>query len=354
MTRFFKFSAQYRTDTTHVLTRKKNYGRKTLYKFSEIKYNDTVTAALRHQEEYMKRKIFALVLVVALVASVAVGLAACNDKNADGNSILFGKELLALTSQLDTLMELDKGGADIAVMDSIMAGWYAAQGDYAGKIKVLENMMLSEEYYGIAAESGAGAFMGKINDALIALYNNGTMTEIAAKYGLENEISIAADTQNPYADATDNSWNELIAGAENNTVTIRLGITIFAPIAIKDGDSYTGYDIELANAVFDYLGEQEGITFNVEPVVIDWDTKIAQINEAGSIDLIWNGMTITPELEEELTISIPYLANKQTCVVRTADYEKYSDIAGFLANSKDAIVAVESGSAADLIMNMEL
>lgn len=302
----------------------------------------------------MKRKIFTLMLVVALVASVAVGLAACNNKDSDGNSILFGKELLPLTSQLDALMELDKGGADIAIMDSVMAGWYSAQGDYAGKIKVLENMMLSEEYYGIAAKSGAGAFMGKINEALIALYNDGAMTEIAAKYGLENEISIAADTQNPYADATDNSWNELIAGAENNTVTIRLGITIFAPIAIKDGDSYTGYDIELANAVFDYLGEQAGVTFNVEPVVIDWDTKIAQINEAGSIDLIWNGMTITPKLEEELTISVPYLANKQTCVVRAADYEKYSDIAGFLANSKDAIVAVESGSAADLIMNMEL
>ncbi len=302
----------------------------------------------------MKKKIFALVLVVALVASVAVGLAACNDKDSNANSILFGKELLPLTSQLDALMELDKGGADIAVMDSVMAGWYSAQGDYAGKIKVLENMMLSEEYYGIAAKSGAGAFMGKINEALIALYNDGTMTEIATKYGLQSEISIAADTQNPYADATDNSWNELIAGAENNTVTIRLGITIFAPIAIKDGDSYTGYDIELANAVFDYLGEQAGVTFKVEPVVIDWDTKITQINQAGSIDLIWNGMTITPELEKQLTISVPYLANKQTCVVRTADYEKYSDIAGFLANSKDVIVAVESGSAADLIMNMEL
>ena len=88
--------------------------------------------------------------------------------------------------------------------------------------------------------------------------------------------------------------------------------------------------------------------------LIDWDTKITQINQAGSIDLIWNGMTITPELEEQLTISVPYLANKQTCVVRAADFEKYSDIASFLANSKDAIVAVESGSAADLIMNMEL
>ena len=301
----------------------------------------------------MKKKIFALVLVVALVASVAVGLAACDDKGNSGSEILFGKELLSLTSQLDALMELDKGGADIAVMDSVMAGYYSSQGDYAGKIKVLDNMMLSEEYYGIAAKKGADAFMGKINEALIALYKNGKMAEIAAGYGLENEICITADTENPYADATDNSWSELLGRAKDNTVTVRLGITIFAPIAIPDGDGFTGYDIELANAVFAYLGEEAGVTFKVEPVRIDWDTKITQINN-GAVDLIWNGMTITSALQKEFSISIPYLANKQTCVVRTSDYEKYADIASFLKNSKGAIVAVESGSAADLIMNMEL
>ena len=39
----------------------------------------------------MKRKIFALVLVVALVASVAVGLAACN--NNDENVVVVGYTL---------------------------------------------------------------------------------------------------------------------------------------------------------------------------------------------------------------------------------------------------------------------
>lgn len=63
----------------------------TLYKFSEIKYNGMVIAALRHQEECMKRKIFALVLVVALVASVAVGLAACNTN--DENVVVVGYTL---------------------------------------------------------------------------------------------------------------------------------------------------------------------------------------------------------------------------------------------------------------------
>ena len=302
----------------------------------------------------MKKKFIAIIAVIALVAVLGICLVACDNNGNTGADILFGKELLSLTSQMDALMELDKGSADIAVMDSIMAGWYSAQGDYAGKIKVLEDIMLSEEYYGIAAKSGAGAFMGKINEALVALKADGTMAEIASKYGLQNEITVTEDTQNPYENATDNSWTEMLGRAQNGTVTVRLGITIFAPIAIQDGNSYTGYDIELANAVFDYLGEQAGVNFVVEPVVIDWDTKISQINNAGSIDLIWNGMTITPELEQQLTISIPYLANKQSCVVRTEDYDKYATIADFLKNSKEAIVAVESGSAADLIMTMAL
>ena len=304
----------------------------------------------------MKKKIFALVLVVALVASVAVGLAACNDEEA-ASELLFGKELIALTAQIDTLTELDKGGADIAVMDSVMAGWYAVRGDYAGKIKVLDYMVLSEEYYGIGVKSGNYALIGKINEALIELYNNGTMEDIAADFGLENEISINAATENPYASATDNSWNELVGRrpGDDGAITVRLGITTFAPIAYIDPETnaFTGYDIELARAAFAYLGEQAGVTFKVEPVIIDWNQKVPQI-ETGSVDIIWNGMTITPQLEKELTISIPYLANKQTCVVRADDQKKYADLAAFLKNSKNAIVAVESGSAGDLVMRMEL
>ena len=56
----------------------------------------------------MKKKIFALVLVVALVASVAVGLAACNDKDSNANSILFGKELLPLKSSFPSLRSLTR------------------------------------------------------------------------------------------------------------------------------------------------------------------------------------------------------------------------------------------------------
>ena len=294
----------------------------------------------------MKKKIFALVLVVALVASVAVGLAACdNDASA---SLLFGKELVALTSQLDALTQLNLGGADIAVIDSVMAGYYLATGDYADTMAVIEGIDLSEEDYGIAVGKGKEAFMGKINEAMIALYNNGTMTQIAEKYGLENEIKITADTTNPYANATDDSWDNIVASG-----SVSLGYTEFAPIAYVENGTLTGYDIELAYAVFDYLNGVYGCNISVEPFKIERDQKITLI-ENGTIDVIWNGMTITDELQSALTISIPYLANKQSCVVMKSDLDKYDTIAEFLKNSKDAIVAVENGSAAYKIITMEI
>lgn len=296
----------------------------------------------------MKKKIIAIVAVVAMVAVLATCLVACNNDDKSGSNLLFGKELLPLTAQIDTLTQLNNGGADIAVMDSIMAGYYTTRGDYAGRMTVLDDMMLSEEDYGIAARKGEEAFMGKINEALIALYNNGEMMKIAEKYGLQNEIKIDENTVNPYENADDDSWNKIVESGK-----IILGYTEFAPIAYKENDVLVGYDIELAQAVVEYLNDTYSTSLVLEPLLITWSQKESQIQN-GAIDLIWNGMTITDELANNLTISVSYLANKQSCVVLTSELDKYDTLAKFMKNSKDAIVAVENGSAAYKILMMEI
>jgi ABC-type amino acid transport substrate-binding protein len=60
-------------------------------------------------------------------------------------------------------------------------------------------------------------------------------------------------------------------------------------------------------------------------------------------------MTITPEREAEMCISVPYLANKQVAVIKKADAEKYAaaDAAAFAAKATDAIIIVETGSAGE-------
>ncbi len=60
----------------------------------------------------------------------------------------------------------------------------------------------------------------------------------------------------------------------------------------------------------------------------------------GKIDCIWNGLTITPEREEALALTKPYLNNDQVLVVRkNSGLSKLSDFAG-------KTIGVQSGSSA--------
>jgi len=89
-----------------------------------------------------------------------------------------------------------------------------------------------------------------------------------------------------------------------------VGYTIYEPMNYFDENGeFTGFDTEFAEAVCAKL--------NLEPefVEIVWDTKEIELN-AKSIDCIWNGMTITEERQETMSISLPYVKNAQVVVVK--------------------------------------
>ena len=294
----------------------------------------------------MKKKIVIAAVTVALVLSMAFVFAACGNGGEDPG-ILFGKELLPLTAQVDILQNLETGSADIGIMDSVMAGHYLTHGSYVGKIASLDLFTFPAEEYGIGAKKGNDALVGKVNEALIALAENGTFATIASEYGLQNEVLVADDTANPKADATDDSWNKVVEDGK-----LVIGYTVFAPIAYMEDNKLTGFDVNLAEAVVDYLNETYGSAVEIEWVEIDWATKQTQL-ENGTLDLVWNGMTLTDEVMNGMSTTVPYLANRQTLIIRSADAEKYGDMRSFFIAAKDAVVAVESGSAADLLMNIE-
>ena len=78
----------------------------------------------------------------------------------------------------------------------------------------------------------------------------------------------------------------------------------FAPMGFKnDKGELVGVDIDLANAVGEELGME------VEFKVIDWDAKEMEL-KAGTVDCVWNGMSITPERLEKMSLSDKYLNNK--------------------------------------------
>lgn len=78
----------------------------------------------------------------------------------------------------------------------------------------------------------------------------------------------------------------------------------FAPMGFRDSDgNLVGFDIDLANAV----GEELGVAVEFKP--IDWNAKEMEL-ESGTIDCVWNGMSITPERMEAMALSNKYLNNK--------------------------------------------
>ena len=212
--------------------------------------------------------------------------------------------------------------------------------NYAGKIAIVPNVVLAEEEYGIAGRKNDKAFVSKINEALIALEGNGTINNVADTFGVKDSLIIDENTTNPLANADDNSWQAIVSSGK-----IVIGYTIFAPIAYEVEGVLTGFDIELIKKTVSWLNTTYSVDLDVEFMVIDWNAKEALLN-ANTIDLIWNGMTITPERSEAMCISVPYLANRQVAVVKTENVSNYTSVESFA----DAVIGVEKGSAGQAVV----
>ncbi len=129
------------------------------------------------------------------------------------------------------------------------------------------------------------------------------------------------------------------ACSDKKEETLKVGITDYKPMDYKENgsDEWIGFDADLAREVGKILGKK------VEFVEINWDNKVFSLNSK-EIDVIWNGMTITDELKQNILISDAYLDNKQVVVCQKSEAEKYKTIADVLKASE---ILVEAGSAGD-------
>lgn len=118
-----------------------------------------------------------------------------------------------------------------------------------------------------------------------------------------------------------------------------VGITDYAPMDYREGEGWTGFDADLAKAFVESLG------VSLKLVEIDWDKK-TELLEKGSIDCIWNGMTMTKELQENISCSEPYLSNAQVVVMRSGEMEQYQTD----DSCQHLLFAVEAGSTGESLL----
>ncbi len=111
------------------------------------------------------------------------------------------------------------------------------------------------------------------------------------------------------------------AGIEDKTLIVGFDAE-YPPYGYMDENGeYTGFDLELAQAVCDLEG------WELEKKPISWDSKDQEL-DAGSIDCIWNGFTMNGR-EDDYTFSMPYVDNSQVIVVaEDSGIEELTDLAG--------------------------
>lgn len=149
--------------------------------------------ALEFTEPYVKN--MQVVVIKADNAATYVDTASLSGANlvaemgSTGESSIADDENLSQASYVgvskmaDALLEVKAGTADAAVIDYVMAKAMVGEGTDYADLMIMDGVELAYEEYGVGFRKGSDA-AAAVNEATAALIAEGSLPEIAAKYGL--------------------------------------------------------------------------------------------------------------------------------------------------------------------------
>lgn len=256
-------------------------------------------------------KLFALVLALAMVFALASCGGGKNESTvyaveagSAGEALALenGWEVNSVDSQARALMEVEAGTSDAAVIDLLMAGAMVGEGTSYPDLTFGEE--LTSEEYGVGCRKGSDLAQ-YINVFFQESYADGTMEQIAETYGVQAALVEQGEVETFTPAETD---SDVAYIQEKGTLVV--GVTNFDPMDYKDDSGeWVGFDADMARAVAEKLGVE------VEFVEIDWDNKIFEL-DAKSIDVVWNGMTLTDEVMGAMECTNAYCKNAQVVVTK--------------------------------------
>lgn len=262
-----------------------------------------------------------LCLALALTISASL-LAACGQKDNGGNkdsdekvltyaveggsageeiALEKGWKVTTLEDQAAALMEVASGTSDAAIIDLLMAGAMIGEGTSYPDLTYTDR--LTEEEYGIGCRKGSD-LASYINAVLGEAYADGTMQTIAETYGVQ-EALLPQETSEFTASETDSD----VAYIQDKG-TLIVGITNFAPMDYEEtagSGEWIGFDADMAKLVAEKLGVE------IQFVEIEWDNKVFELN-GKTIDVVWNGMTLTDAVMEAMECTNAYCQNAQVVI----------------------------------------
>ncbi|MCL2758627.1 MAG: transporter substrate-binding domain-containing protein [Treponema sp.] len=93
--------------------------------------------------------------------------------------------IIGSPAQINTFLEVKSGAVDFAIIDVLLAQRLAGSGDYSDL--TIADITLKHEVFAVGFKKGSDLTQ-RVNNALKELYDDGTMMELARKYGLEDSL----------------------------------------------------------------------------------------------------------------------------------------------------------------------
>ena len=149
--------------------------------------------------------------------------------------------------------------------------------------------------------------------------------------------SSSSDTNSGTADSGTAQDNSLQNVLDKGTLVLGLDDS-FPPMGFRDeNNNIVGFDIDVATEVANRMG----VELKLQP--IEWSTKEMELN-TGSVDCLWNGLSIDDERKQAMDLSEPYMTNRMVLVaLNDSEYTDQASLAG-------KTIGVQNGSTAEKIL----
>ena len=264
------------------------------------------------KEKTKMKKIISLILALTLMIGCAFTLASCAGETVVSKvgvqkgttskmyaDILKGVEVVSYDTFALAANDMKNGNCDYVVVDKTTG--MALAKEISG-LKLIDNIPLSTENYGIGIDKNQADLKTKIDNILKTKFVE--IEAIKAKYMLGAESTYVG---------VESAAKDVNKAAEQLVVATNAE---FAPWEYKEGNKYYGIDMEIAALIADEL--------NMELVIedMDFDNVVGSVGKQG-IDIAMSGITITAERLEVINFSDPYYV-ESIVVVCKADDETFA------------------------------
>ena len=202
-----------------------------------------------------------------------------------------GAQIASFKSGIDAALDLKNGAIDCVVLDELPAQEIVKRNP---SLKIVRDPFFAEnkEEYAIAVKKGNTALLAKIDDTINTMKKNGDYEKLVNAF-----MPADGNIQIPASETT--SGDKVILGTN----------AAFPPFEYVEGKNIVGFDITMGEKIAKNAG------MKLEVMDMAFDSLIPAL-QAGTIDFIAAGMSVTEERKKNVDFSVPYFASEQVIIVR--------------------------------------